>query len=183
MTLPQFPLFLRFNARMLCSVALFTYLFLTAETPFYHSDSVIFISEGSYLFKESESGIYIPFGLSEKESILQKHEDKLKRKALFKKSSSYARKNAENKIESLCFTLPKSSHNIGNPENSLSPAVLGNFSQPKNCHKITGSIFRTFLKTPILKRKLKRLNKEFINLLKITVSHFGRPPPPVSKYK
>lgn len=172
--LPQLPLFQSFGTRMLNFTISFISLLFSSKAPFYDPDSIIFISEGSYLYSESENGIYC---LPGKQYISEKQEYKSRRKAFFTSNLSSAGQDTDYKTAPLFFILPQSSHYIGNAENSLSTAVLGNSFPFKKHHQITGPIFRSFLKNFTLKKKLQDVNKESINLLKITVSHFSRPPP------
>jgi len=175
MTLIQLPHFLRFSARMLCLQVLFIVVFINSQTPFSYSDSTLFISDDSYLYVESPVDISDAASFSETNNMAKKA-NTTKRKAFFKLYSSTS-KNHINPSSQTCFTVPKSSHYIGNSGNSLSTAVLENPSPMKQHHKITGSDFWVLLTVIALEKKLRYNIINHFNLLKITTNHFSRPPP------
>lgn len=172
-------LFLHFCGRMLCLMLFFKVVFVHSETPFYLGDSIIFIAEGAYLFKESQVDIYSEVHVQEKQYAPEKQKNTSRYKVFIKPSLSSERKCTEDKIEAASFTLPQSSLYIRDIKNSLSAAALGNSSQPKKHYKITDPIFRAFLKKSISEQKLQVVNEESLNLSKITLTHYSRPPPKI----
>ncbi|WP_312903268.1 hypothetical protein [Chryseobacterium taichungense] len=173
-TLSQLPHFLRFSARMLCCQLFFIVVFISSQTPFFYSDSTIFISEDSYLYVESRVDVSDAASFSETNNIVKKP-NTTKRKAFFKLYSSTS-KNHINPSSQTCFTVPKSSHYVGNSNNSLSTAVLGS-SFPAKHHKMMDSALRVFLVANHAKKKLLYTLINHFNLLKIITNHFSRPPP------
>ncbi|WP_312901225.1 hypothetical protein, partial [Chryseobacterium taichungense] len=154
MTLSQLPHFLRFSVRMLFLQVFVIVVFISSQTPFSYSDSTLFISEDSYLYIESPVEISTVTSLSGKSQTSSKQFNATKRKALFKLKSISISKNDINQINQACFTIPKSSHFIGNASNPLSIAILGNSSPVKQQQKMMDSVLRVFLVENHAKKKL-----------------------------
>jgi len=178
MTLSQLPHFLRFSVRMLCLQVFFIAIFISSQTPFSYSDSTIFISEDSYLYVEPPVDISHATSLSGNNQVLSKHYDISKRKASLKLKLSSISKNQINPLSQISFTIPKSSHYLGNSSNLLTTAILGNPSQAKQHQKMMDSSLRVFLDVNLAETKLLyNIIINHFNLLKITINYFGRPPP------
>ncbi|WP_312902820.1 hypothetical protein [Chryseobacterium taichungense] len=176
MTLIQLPHFLRFSVRMLCFQVFFISIFISSQTPFSYADSTIFISEDSYLYVESPIERSSSQSLSEKNKIVKQFNAN-KRKALFKLKSMSVSKNDINQINQACFTIPKSSHYVGNSSNPSSIAILGNTFPIKLNHKITGFDFCVLSNVIVSEKKLLYKHINHFNLLEIITNHFSRPPP------
>ncbi|WP_143052736.1 hypothetical protein [Chryseobacterium taichungense] len=177
MTLSQLPHFLRFSVRMLFLQVFVIVVFISSQTPFSYSDSTLFISEDSYLYIESPIEISTVTSLSGKNQTSSKQFNATKRKVLFKLKSMSISKNDINQINQACFTIPKSSHYIGNASNPLSIAILGNSSPVKQQQKMMDSVLRVFLVVNHAKKKLLYPLINYFNILKIITNHFSRPPP------
>jgi len=175
MTPPQLPHFLRFSVRMLCLQVFFIVVFISSQTPFSYSDSTLFISEDSYLYVESPVDIPTESALSGKNNTV-KQVNTSQRKAFFKLYSSIS-ENYINRSNQICFTVPKSSHHVGNSTNPLSTAVLGNPSPVKQHHKMAGSDFWALPQVIVSEKKFLYHVINHFNLLKITINHFSRSPP------
>ncbi|WP_312902231.1 hypothetical protein [Chryseobacterium taichungense] len=176
MTLSLLPHFLRFSVRMLCLQVFFIAVVISSQTPFSYSDSTLFISDDSYLYVESPVHISTVTSPSGKSQSSGKQYNRFKRKAFFKLKTSFISKSQVNQISQICFTVPKSSHYVGNSNNSLSTAVLGS-SFPAKHHKMMDFALRVFLVANHAKKKLLYPLINHINLLKIITNHFSRPPP------
>ncbi|WP_177175269.1 hypothetical protein [Chryseobacterium taichungense] len=155
-------------------------VFISSQTPFSYSDSILFISENSYLYIESPVEIYVAKSLSRKSQTSSKQLSANKRKVFFELKSTSVSKKDINQINQACFTIPKSSHYIGNTNNPLLTAVLGNSSPVKQHHKMMDSALRVFLVVNHAKKKLLYLLINDFHILKITTNHFSRPPPVVA---
>jgi len=158
----------------------FMVVFISSQTPFSYSDSTLFISEDSYLYVESPVDVSGATSQSGKNQTSSKQFNANKRKTLFKLKSPSISKNDINQINQACFTIPKSSHYIGNTNNPLLTAVLGNSSPVKQHHKMMDSALRVFLVVNHAKKKLLYLLINDFHILKITTNHFSRPPPVVA---
>ncbi|SEM74149.1 hypothetical protein SAMN05421856_10674 [Chryseobacterium taichungense] len=176
MTLSQLPHFLRFSVRMLCLQVFFIAVFISSQAPFSYSDSTLFISDDSYLYVELPVHISTVTSPSGKSQSSGKQYNRFKRKAFFKLKTSFISKSHVNQISQICFTVPTSSHYVGNSNNSLSIAVLGS-SFPAKHHKMMDSVLRVFLVVNHTKKKLLYPLINHFNLLKIITNHFSRPPP------
>jgi len=172
---PQFALFC---VRRLCFVMFFISLSIKSETPFHDPDSVIFVSDGSFVFNVSQDGIYTQAQIPLKQRAPNKQEYKKRRKVSVKTNLPTACNNTVHKINAvMACASPQSPQYIGRSGNTLSTAVLGNTFQPKKQLKIAGPVFMAFLIVSLSKQKLQYFYEEPFTLLKMTMSHFSRPPP------
>ncbi|WP_449388517.1 hypothetical protein [Chryseobacterium lineare] len=144
---------------------------MSAQT-FLHSDSVVFVSEDSYLYVESP--IYIS--------------SQNLRKASFKKWSGVLIKTSCSKVshkkftntptENTCYKNgPIGKHSLGLLFNSSLTAIIGNPSPIKLQHKIIPLSFILFISTRRDEEKHVHIISYPFQLKHITINHFGRPPP------
>ncbi|SEN01886.1 hypothetical protein SAMN05421856_111105 [Chryseobacterium taichungense] len=177
MTLSQLPHFLRFSVRMLCLQVFFIASFINSQTSFSYSDSTLFVSEDSYLYIESPVEISNTVFLSEDNQATVRPYNTTKHKSFLKLKSSSISKNTFTESDQVSFTVPKSSHYLGNSKNSLQVAVLGSSFHVKQQHKMWDSAQRVFLNINLSRKKLIYPLINHINLLKIIYNQFSRPPP------
>ncbi|SEM77064.1 hypothetical protein SAMN05421856_106209 [Chryseobacterium taichungense] len=173
---PRFPLFC---VRRLFFVVFFISLSIKSETPLHDQDSVIFVSDGSFVFRLSQDGIYTGSQISSKRRVPGKQQYKAGPKVSAATNLPTACKNPVHKINpAMAFASLQCPQYIGSSANTLSTGILGN-TQPKKHHKITGPVFTAFLAASLSKQKLQYFYYESFTLLKITIGHFSRPPPVV----
>ncbi len=159
MPFPQFPIFLRFSVRMLFCQVFLIFSSLSSHTPFCLSDSVIFVSEGSFLYPESP--IYSSSQTLKKDSFKKWSKTVVKTSA----SRSSTLKSISSPVENTCYkSSPTSKHSVGLFFNSSSMAVIGTSSPVKLQQK---AILFSFILLSVRRDKEKH----------ITINHFGRPPP------
>jgi len=162
---------------MLCLQVFFIAIFINSQTPFYYSDSTLFISKDSYLYIELPVEISNTVFLSEENQATVRPYNTNKHKSFLKLKSSSISKNTFTESDQVSFTVPKSSHYLGNSNNSLSTAVLGSSFQVKQQHQMVGSAQRVFEGANHAKKKLLYSLINHFNLLKIIYNQFSRPPP------
>jgi len=145
--------------------------FLSAQT-LLSSDSVVFISEDSYLY--AESPIYISGQTLRKDSF------KKWSKTVIKKSSSgiSKQKSISSPKDNICYkSSPESRHSLGLLFNSSSIAFIGISSPIKLKQKIIQTSFILFTSTRRDQEKSIHITLCPFQITCITVNHFGRPPP------
>ncbi|WP_148285335.1 hypothetical protein [Flavobacterium sp. B17] len=145
--------------------------FFSAQT-LLSSDSVVFISEDSYLY--AESPIYISGQTLRKDSF------KKWSKTVIKRSSS--KSSNQNSISSpkdiMCYkSSPTGKHSFGLLFNSSSIAFIGTPSPVKLKQKIIQTSFILFTSTRRDQEKYIPITFCPFQITCITVNHFGRPPP------
>ncbi|WP_148285353.1 hypothetical protein [Flavobacterium sp. B17] len=145
--------------------------FLSAQT-LLSSDSVVFISEGSYLY--AESPIYISG------QTLRKDPFKKWSKTVIKKSSSgiSKQKSISSPKDNICYkSSPASKHSLGLLFNSSLTAVIGTSSPVKLKQKTIQTSFILFTSTRRDQEKSYHITSYPFQTAHITVNYFGRPPP------
>ncbi|WP_346984737.1 hypothetical protein [Chryseobacterium sp. POE27] len=161
----------RFCVVLLCFVVVLVSSLLSAQT-FLKSDSVVFVSEDSYLY--AESPVYISGQNLRKDSF------KKWSKVLIKTSCSKVshKKSTSSPTDNLCYkSCPTGKHSLGLFSNSSSIAVIGSSSPVKLQHKTIPSSFFLFTSTRRDEEKHVHIISYPFQLKHITINHFGRPPP------
>jgi hypothetical protein len=156
---------------LLCFLVVLVSSLLSAQT-FLPSDSVVFISEGSYLY--AESPVYISG------QNLRKASFKKWSRVLIKTScSKVSHKNSTNSpTENTYYKIsPTGKHSLGLFSNSSSIAVIGTPSPVKLQHKTIASSFFLLISTRRDQEKRIRVTSHPFQIKRITINHFGRPPP------
>ncbi|WP_148285237.1 hypothetical protein [Flavobacterium sp. B17] len=145
--------------------------FLSAQT-LLPSDSVVFISEDSYLY--AESPIYISGQTLRKDSF------KKWSKTIIKRSPSgiSRQKSISSPKDDICYkSSPTSRYTFGLLFNSSFTAVIGTSSPVKLKQKIIQTSFILFTSTRRDQEKSYHVTSYSFQIEHITVNHFGRPPP------
>ncbi|WP_148285229.1 hypothetical protein [Flavobacterium sp. B17] len=156
---------------LLCFCVVLVSSFLSAQT-LLSSDSVVFISEDSYLYVESP--VYISG------QILRKDSFKKWSKTIIKRSSSKSsnQKSISSPKDIMCYkSSPVSGHSLGLLFNSSSMAFIGTSSPVKLKQKIIQTSFILFTSTRRDKEKSIHITFCAFRSKHIMVNHFGRPPP------
>lgn len=143
-----------------------------------HSDSVIFITKGTYLYIDSTASITV-----------SNIDHKIQRKGIHKKAvkafaetlskKSLPKYSSENQKISVSYNYQRSPENrygFVNPGNNQSVGILNHYSS-SNQHKMTGSVFRIFIGTFCVENKLLYSFTEVFHSLEINILYFTRPPP------
>ncbi|WP_346983201.1 hypothetical protein [Chryseobacterium sp. POE27] len=170
--IPSKPLSLkRFRVVLLCFLVVLVSSLLSAQT-FVSSDSVVFVSEDSYLY--ADSPIYISRQNFRKDSFK-------KWSRVVTKTSSLKvshKKSTSSPTENTCYkSSPISKHKLGLFFNSSSIAFIGSSFPVKLQHKIIPSSFILFISTRRDQEKDIQISFHPFQLNHITINHFGRPPP------
>ncbi|WP_148285298.1 hypothetical protein [Flavobacterium sp. B17] len=155
----------------LCFFVVLMSSFFSAQT-FLSSDSVVFISEDSYLY--AESPIYISG------QILRKDPFKKWSRTVIKRSSSgiSRQKSISSPKDIMCYkSSPTGKHSLGLLFNSSLTAVIGTSSPVKLKQKIIQTSFILFTSTRWDQEKYIPITFCPFQIAHITVNHFGRPPP------
>ncbi|WP_148285228.1 hypothetical protein [Flavobacterium sp. B17] len=156
---------------LLCFFVVLVSSFFSAQT-FLSSDSVVFVSEDSYLY--AESPIYISG------QTLRKDPFKKWSKTIIKRSSSgiSKQKSISSPKDDICYkSSPASKHSLGLLFNSSSIAFIGTSSPVKLQQKTIQTSFILFTSTRRDQEKYFHITSCPFRLKDITVNHFGRPPP------
>jgi hypothetical protein len=157
---------------LLCFLVVLVSSLLSAQT-FVPSDSVVFVSEDSYLY--AESPIYIS------SQNLRKASFKKWSGVLIKTSCSKVshKKSTNTPTDNLCYKIsPTVKHTFfGLFSNSSSIAVIGTSSPIKLQHKTIPSSFFLFLSARRDQEKDICITSLPFQIIRITINHFGRPPP------
>ncbi|WP_346985000.1 hypothetical protein [Chryseobacterium sp. POE27] len=156
---------------LLCFLVVLISSLLSAQT-FLHSDSVVFVSEDSYLY--AESPIYIS------SQNLRKASFKKWSGVLIKTSCSKVshKKSIRSPTENTCYkSSPTGRHTFGLFPNSSSIAFIGSSFPVKLQHKIIPSSFILFISARRDEQKHVHFTSLPFQLKPITINHFGRPPP------
>ncbi|WP_449387901.1 hypothetical protein [Chryseobacterium lineare] len=162
---------------LLCFLVVLGSSLLSART-FVPSDSVVFVSEGSYLY--AESPVYISGQNLRKGSFKKWPKTNIKRSS----SRSYDQKSTSSPTDNLCYKIsPTGKHSLGLFSNSSSMAVIGNSSPAKLQHKTIPSSFFLFLSARRDQEKRIRFISHSFQMIRITINHFGRPPPVLSSIR
>ncbi|WP_449388899.1 hypothetical protein [Chryseobacterium lineare] len=156
---------------LLCLFVVIVSSLLSAQT-FISPDSVVFVSEDSYLY--AESPVYIS------SQNLRKASFKKWSRVLIKISCPKVshKKSTSSPTDNLCYkSCPTGKHSLGLLFNSSSIAVIGASSPVKFQHKIIPSSF--LLSVRARRDEEKHVYNTFypFQLKHITINHFGRPPP------
>jgi hypothetical protein len=171
-TLPSKALSLtRKSVVLLCFLVVLVSSLLSAQT-FLSSDSVVFVSEDSYLY--AESPVYISG------QNLRKASFKKWSKVLIKTSCSKVsrKKSLDSPTENTYYKIsPTGKHSLGLFSNSSFTAVIGTSSPVKFQHKIIPSFFFALISTRRDQEKYIHFTSPPFQLKHITINHFGRPPP------
>ncbi len=160
---------------LLCFFTVIVSSLLSAQT-FLHSDSVVFVSEDSYLY--ADSPIYI--STFKDQEILRKASFKKWSKTAIKRSSSGIsnQKSTSSPADNTFYkSSPTSRHTFGLLSNTSSIAFIGSSSPVKLQHKITPSSFFLFTSARRDEKKHVHIISYPFQLKHITINHFGRPPP------
>ena len=172
MTLPSKTVSLKcFRMALPCFFVVLVSSFFSAQT-FLSSDSVVFISEDSYLY--AESPVYISG------QILRKDSFKKWSKTVIKRSSSgiSTQKSISSPKDNICYkSSPTSRHTFELLLNSSSIAFIGTSSPVKHQQKIIQTSFILFTSTRRDQEKYIPITFFPFRLKHITINHFGRPPP------
>ncbi|WP_449388212.1 hypothetical protein [Chryseobacterium lineare] len=156
---------------LLCSFVVIVSSLLSAQT-FVSSDSVVFVSEDSYLY--ADSPIYIS-GQNLRKASFKKWSGVLIKTSCSKVSR---KKSLDSPTENTYYKIsPTGKHNLGLFSNSSSIAVIGTSSQIKLQHKTIASFFFVFISARRDQEKHIRITSHPFQLKHITINHFGRPPP------
>jgi hypothetical protein len=161
----------RFCVVLLCLFVVLVSSLLSAQT-FLPSDSVVFVSEDSYLY--AESPIYISG------QDLRKASFKRWSKVLIKTSCSKVshKKSIHSPTENACYkNSPTGKHSLGLFSNSSSIAFIGTSSPVKLQQKIIPSSFFLLISTRRDQEKRIHFTSLPFQIKRITLNHFGRPPP------
>jgi hypothetical protein len=171
-TLPSKALSLtRKSVVLLCLFVVLISSSLSAQT-FLPSDSVVFVSEDSYLY--AESPVYISG------QNLRKVSFKKWSKVLIKTSCSQVsrKKSLNTPTDNLCYkSCSTDKHSLGLFSNSSSIAVIGTSSPVKHQHKTIALSFILFISTRRDQEKYIHFTSHSFQIKRITINHFGRPPP------
>jgi hypothetical protein len=171
-TLPSKALSLtRKSVVLSCFLVVLVSSLLSAQT-FLPSDSVVFVSEDSYLY--AESPVYIS------SQNLRKASFKKWSKVLIKTSCSKVsrKKSIHSPTENACYKIsPTGKHSLGLFSNSSSIAFIGTSSPVKFQHKTIPSSFILYIDARRDQEKDIHNNFYPFQLKHITINHFGRPPP------
>jgi hypothetical protein len=171
-TLPSKALSLkRFCVVLLCLFVVLISSSLSAQT-FLPSDSVVFVSEDSYLY--AESPVYISG------QNLRKASFKKWSRVLIKTSCSKVsrKKSIHSPTENACYKIsPTGKHSLGLFSNSSSIAVIGTSSPVKLQHKTIPSSFILYIGARRDQEKHIHFTSHSFQIKRITINHFGRPPP------
>jgi hypothetical protein len=172
-TLPSKALSLtRKSVVLLCFLVVLISSSLSAQT-FLPSDSVVFVSEDSYLY--AESPVYIS--------------GQNLRKASFKKWSGVLIKTSCSKVsrkksisisptENTCYKIsPTGKHTFGLFSNPSLIAFIGASSPVKLQQKTIPSSFILFIGARRDQEKDIHFTSRTFQIKRITINHFGRPPP------
>jgi len=160
-----------FSVALLCFFVVLVSSFLSAQT-LLSSDSVVFVSEDSYLY--AESPIYISGQTLRKDSF------KKWSKTVIKRSSSgiSTQKSISSPKDNICYkSSPASRHSLGLLFDSFSIAFIGTSSPIKLKQKTIQTSFILFASTRRDKEKIVHITFYPFQITHITVNHFGRPPP------
>jgi hypothetical protein len=161
----------RFCVVLLCFVVVLVSSLLSAQA-FLQSDSIVFVSEDSYLY--AESPVYIS--------------SQNLRKASFKKWSGVLiktscpkvshKKSIHSPADNLCYkSCPTGKHSLGLFFNSSSIAFIGSSSPLKLQQKTIPSSFFLLISARRDQEKDIQISFHPFQLKHITINHFGRPPP------
>jgi len=156
---------------LLCFFVVLVSSFFSAQT-LLSSDSVVFISEDSYLY--AESPIYISG------QILRKDPFKKWSKTIIKRSPSgiSSQKSISSPKDNICYkSSPASKHSLGLLFNSSSIAFIGTSSPVKLKQKTIQTSFILFTSTRRDQEKCIHITFCPFRPKHIMVNHFGRPPP------
>ena len=160
-----------FSVALPCFFVVLVSSFLSAQT-FLSSDSVVFVSEDSYLY--AESPIYISGPTLRKDSF------KKWSKTVIKRSSSGIsnQKSISSPKDNICYkSSPTGKHSLGLLFNSSSIAFIGTSSPVKLQQKTIQTSFILFTSTRRDQEKSYHITSYPFQIAHITVNHFGRPPP------
>jgi len=161
----------RFRVALSCFCVVLVSSFFSAQT-FLSSDSVVFVSEDSYLY--AESPIYISG------QILRKDSFKKWSKTIIKRSPSGIsnQKSISSPKDNICYkSSPTGKHSLGFLFNSSSIAFIGTSSPVKLKQKTIQISFILFTSTRRDQEKSYHVTFCPFQLKDITINHFGRPPP------
>ncbi|WP_346985635.1 hypothetical protein [Chryseobacterium sp. POE27] len=156
---------------LLCFLAVLVSSLLSAQT-FLQSDSVVFVSEDSYLY--AESPVYIS------SQNLRKASFKKWSGVLIKTSCSKVsrKKSINNPTENTCYkSCPTGKHSLGLFSNSSSIAVIGSSSPVKLQQETIPSSFFLLISARRDREKDIHITSLPFQIIRITINHFGRPPP------
>ncbi|WP_148285369.1 hypothetical protein [Flavobacterium sp. B17] len=156
---------------LLCFFVVLVSSFFSAQT-FLSSDSVVFVSEDSYLY--AESPIYISGQTLRKDSF------KKWSKTVIKRSSSgiSRQKSISSPKDIICYkSSPASRQTFGLLFNSSSIAFIGTSSPVKHQQKIIQTSFILFTSTRRDQENSCHITSYPFQIAHITINHFGRPPP------
>ncbi|WP_148285332.1 hypothetical protein [Flavobacterium sp. B17] len=145
--------------------------FFSAQT-FLSSDSVVFISEDSYLY--AESPIYISG------QTLRKNSFKKWSRTVIKRSSSKSsnQKSISSPKDIICYkSSPTGKHSFGLLFNSSLTAIIETYSPIKLKQKTIQTSFISFTSTRRDQEKYIHITFCPFQIAHITINHFGRPPP------
>ncbi|WP_346983526.1 hypothetical protein [Chryseobacterium sp. POE27] len=161
----------RFCVVLLCFLVVLVSSLLSAQT-FLKSDSVVFVSEDSYLY--AESPVYIS------SQNLRKASFKKWSGVLIKTSCSRVsrKKSINSPTENTCYkSCPTGKHSLGLFPNSSSIAFIGSSAPVKLQHKIIPSSFFLLISARRDEEKRIYISSLPFQIIRITINHFGRPPP------
>ncbi|WP_143052684.1 hypothetical protein [Chryseobacterium taichungense] len=176
--IPQSRLFLRFCVRMLCCQVFLVSVFISSQTLFSGSDSIIYISEEASVYADSHTLISVtaPVGIEPSGGCpTVYHKAKILKSTL--KTAPATVYTTYEKGSSFCFTAPAGSQQFSNPGGFCSQAVTGNFFSRKLLMQV---ISPGLLKLHgIMSSKEKPFGLAFypIRVIKISLQQYSRPPP------
>jgi len=160
-----------FSVASPCFFVVLVSSFFSAQT-FLSSDSVVFISEDSYLY--AESPIYISGQTLRKDSFKKWSKTVIKRSP----SGISNQKSISSPKDDICYkSSPESKHSLGLLFNSPLTAIIGTSSPVKLQQKIIQTSFILLTSTRRDQEKSYHVTSYPFQIAHITVNHFGRPPP------